>query len=105
MRLIIFAALLGWFIFGSPTKNVADWIWANEAAPWETVDAFYYPRRSDLTVWRSMLGLNSVEDCRAWVSEEAARNGDGGLAWGDYECAVGKLGARAGLTVYRATVR
>lgn len=103
--LLILVALVAWWIFGSPAKNVADWIWDDDAAPWEAVDAYYYPNGSDLTVWRAMPGLSSVADCRTWVRGEASWNGDAGFIRGDYECAVGKLDDFAGLPVYRATVR
>ena len=39
-----------WFFLGEPAKDVANWFWENSAAPWEEVDAFYYPNRSNLTV-------------------------------------------------------
>ena len=51
MPLVIVVALLGWWILGSPAKNVADWIGSDDAAPWEAVDAFYYyPDQADLSV-------------------------------------------------------
>ncbi len=49
MPWIVIAAIGLWFFFGTPAKTLANWFWTDSAAPWETVDAFYYPDRSDLT--------------------------------------------------------
>jgi hypothetical protein len=37
--LIIFAVGL-WFLRGDPPKSIANMFWEDEAAPWETVDAY-----------------------------------------------------------------
>lgn len=65
MPLIILIAIGLWFWFGDPLKTVANWFWESNAAPWETVDAFYYPNRNDLTQFQKMPGLNSVDECRS----------------------------------------
>lgn len=106
MPWIVVAAIGLWFFFGTPAKTVADWFWPESAAPWETVDAFYYPNRSDLAGgFLSQTGLTSVEDCRAWVYSAAASNEDPNLVSGDYECGIGFLDSFGGLSVYRTTVR
>ena len=105
MPLLIIIALSAWFLFADPPKNVANWLWSDDAAPWETVDAFYYPNRYDLSVHQSSLGLGSVQECRDWVSYAAGSYGDGSLSRGDYECAVEVIDSFGGMSVYRITVR
>lgn len=38
-----------WFWLGDPPKDAANWFWPDSPAPWEQVDAVYYPDNSDLT--------------------------------------------------------
>jgi len=103
---LLLLALALWWIFGSPAKTVANWFWPSDAAPWETVDAFYYPHRADLAESVSKSGLESVEACRVWASNEAAMRHDPGIIRGDFECGIGKLEVMSGgLNVYRATAR
>jgi hypothetical protein len=102
--LIIFAVGL-WFLIGDPAKSIANTFWEGEAAPWETVDAYYYPNRSDLSVFQSRLGLSSVDDCRVWVRMTAAANNDIGVVRGDFECGIEVIDTFAGINVYRTTVR
>jgi hypothetical protein len=98
----LFVLVLGlWVLFGSPKKDVANSLWSDQAAPWESVDAFYYPNRSDLSRHQRAAGLASVDACRAWVNDVSAAHNDIGVKRGDYECGVGYLGMR----VYRTTVR
>lgn len=94
-----------WFWLGNPQRDVAEWFYKSDAAPWETVDAFYYPDRSDLSDWREARNLTSSEECRDWVYAAAASNNDPGLQRGDYECALGKPYDYSGMAVYRATIR
>lgn len=102
--LIIFAVGL-WFLIGDPAKSIANTFWEGEAAPWETVDAYYYPNRSDLSVFQSRLRLSSVDDCRVWVRMAAAANNDIGVVRGDFECGIEVIDTFAGINVYRTTVR
>ena len=94
-----------WFWLGNPQRDVAEWFYKTDAAPWETVDAFYYPDRSNLADWREARNLTSVEACRDWVYASAAINSDPALQRGDYECALGKPYSYGVLSVYRATIR
>lgn len=105
MPLIILIAIGLWFWFGDPPKTMANWFWESDAAPWETVDAFYYPNRNDLTQFQKMPGLNSVDECRSWVRSTASINGDSGIMRGDYECAIEVVYSFAGISVYRTTTR
>lgn len=106
MRLVLVTAAVGlWFWLGDPPKNVADWFYRDDAAPWETVDAYYYPSRADLSASRSILGLKDVQACRDWVYDQAAANHDALLTRGDYECGVGRLDAFMGVNVYRLTIQ
>lgn len=101
--IIIVAAL--WFFLGHPAKNVADLFWPSAAAPWEKVDAFYYPDRADLTEHRKILGLTSITECRGAVHDMAAELGDRSLSRGDYECGIGQLSSEYGLSIYRITAK
>ena len=38
MPFVIFALLAMWFQFGTPSKNVANWFWEYDAAPWEALN-------------------------------------------------------------------
>ena len=77
----------------------------NDAAFWETVDAFYYPDRNNLTMDLRQTGLKSVAECRTWVFQTAASKNDPNLARGDYECGVGLIEHYGPVGVYRITVR
>jgi len=103
--IIVLCALVAWALFGSPKNDTANLLWPNDAAPWEAVDAFYYPDRNDLTQHVAMRGFDTVDKCRDWVGAAAANNRDAGLLRGDYECAVGKMDDLGGLSVYRLTIR
>jgi hypothetical protein len=105
MRWIILVATGAWFLLGSPAKDVANWFWPESAAPWETVDAVYYPNRSDLGDFLSQRSLTSVQECRNWAYSIAASRGDPNLIRGDYECGVEQIDSFGGLSVYRLTVR
>jgi len=94
-----------WFVFGDPPKNIANWFWKNDAAPWEQVDAVYYPNRNDLTVHRELIDVGSTGGCRVWVFSMAAANDDPDLVRGDYECGVGPLGSLGSIRIYRLTIR
>lgn len=105
MRWIILFAIGAWLLLGNPSKNVANWFWPDSAAPWEKVDAFYYPNGSDLGVFLAQRDLNSVQECRDWVFSMAASRDDPILILGDYECGVEQIEGIGGLSVYRLTVR
>lgn len=105
MPVFLILIICAWFIWGDPPKTVANWFWADDAAPWETVDAFYYPDRSNLTIYDSSTGFGSVEGCRNWVRLSAALRGDPNLIRGDYECGIEVVDTFAGIPVYRTTVR
>ena len=106
MWIALIAIALGlWTLLGSPTRTIADKVWGDEPAPWETVDAIYYPDRSDLTAYKMEVNIGSVEACRDWANEQAADNNDEGLRRGDYTCAIGRTGKTLGdLPIYRRTV-
>ena len=71
----------------------------------EQVDAFYYPDRTDLTVFVARYDVGTVEACRDWVHAEAERRGDPGMRRSDYECGIGPRDRNVGFTVYRETRR
>ena len=89
----------------NPASTVANWFWSTSAAPWEEVDAFYYPNKYDLTVHQRGIDGGSLENCRAWVGAKAVLYNDPNLERGDYECGVGRLRTIGDLVVYRITVR
>lgn len=93
-----------WFAFGHPARTVADWYWPNDAAPWESVDAFYYPNKADLGTVREQHGLADVQSCRDWVNAQAYADGDPTMTRSDYECGLGEPEPYGILKIYRATV-
>jgi hypothetical protein len=99
-----FIPVIGLSVGGcDPKTQVAGWFWPSSAAPWEQVDAFYYPDRNNLLSDERHLNVGSVEACRAWVSSRAAARGDPSIALGDYECGVGYLRNSGDMRVYRLT--
>ncbi|MGF7213053.1 hypothetical protein GGE65_007689 [Skermanella aerolata] len=104
MPFIIFV-LIAWAVFGSPLNTTASWFWSETAAPWEKVDAYYYPDRSNLGVHRVSYNVGSIDNCRRWVRAEALRLSDVGITRGEYECGVGEVDKMGDLTVYRITAR
>ena len=94
-----------WFVIGSPLTAIADRFWSDKAAPWEKVDAFFYPNRSNLTIHKAKRDLRTVDECRNWVKSQASEIGDLMMAQSDYECGVGKLQDFGDIAMYRLTVR
>ena len=84
---------------------IANWFWEYEAAPWETVDAFYYPDQNDLSKFQQILGLGSVDVCRNAVRSMAASYGDPNLTMGDYECGIEVIDNLGGIDIYRTSTR
>ena len=105
MRYFAVGALCLWALFGSPTNDLAGVFWSQRPAPWEAVDAFYYPDRHNLSIHRAAYNLGSLDGCRSWVRPMGQTNADPSLTRGDYECGIGKLRELGDLTVYRITVR
>ena len=98
--------LLLWFWLGSPLSTLANLFWSESNAPWETVDAFYYPDASNLFIHEEMTGFESVDDCRRWARQMAWQDGDPEMRRSDYECGVGFVEYFASdVKVYRLTVR
>lgn len=106
MPALFFIGIALWFIFGNPKVTVANWFWEYEAAPWETVDAFYY-YLDDSNKERiyTIPGLETVQSCRDQAYAAAARNKDPAMLRSSYECGIQKLRDFAGIGVYRTTVR
>ena len=102
---IVGAAALAWFALGSPMSDIAGWVWGNSPAPWEGVDAFYYPNRNNLTQSERQMNVGSLEGCRSWVARAASLKNDPQIRLGDYECGVGYLRDLGDLRVYRITTR
>src|SRR5689334_10257410 len=103
LRYLVFAGLAVWAVLGSPINYAAGVFWPAKPAPWEAVDAYYYPDPSNLSVHKAALGVGSLDACRSWVRAMAAVNSDPGVTRGDYECGVGKLQMLGDMTVYRIT--
>jgi hypothetical protein len=72
----------------------------------EQVDAFYYPNKNNLTIHEFFPNVGSVDNCRAVVSQAAAKRNDANLIRGDYECCVGPTGEKLGeITICKETVK
>lgn len=105
MKLLLPVAVLGWFIVGSPGNVTARLFWPTSPAPWESVDAFYYPDAGDLSRSYQLPDVGSLAACRAWAYGTAASHGDPALERGDYECGIGEVEANWPGKVYRITSR
>jgi len=109
MKKIIVGLLVLLVILGGSNaikKSLIDFMWGDSPAPWETVNAFYYPDKNDLTIDQRYFGFDTLAECRNWVYEHAAENGDPHLDRGDYECGVGcKSWEGSDIFVCRLTIR
>lgn len=105
MPIVIILSFVIWAVVGSPLKDIANMIWKSDAAPWETVDAYYYPHRYNLGHFIMQPGLENVDACRVWVFKQARSYNDSSIVQGDYECGIQKLENLNGLSVYRTTVK
>lgn len=82
-------------------------LWGDNPAPWERVDAFYYPDVRDLTVHKEFRDVGDLEACRDWAFGLADMHGDLDMRRSTYECGIGprKRSDFGGITVYRRTVQ
>jgi hypothetical protein len=97
--------LIVWGILGNPTQTIAGWLWPHSPAPWEGVDAYYYPDKSNQTVSINSRDVGSLARCRTWAKSAAAKQNDPQLERGDYHCGVGYPVSQDSLNSYRLTVR
>src|SRR3989344_426371 len=102
IKWIVGIVLILWILSATPSF-LAGLFWSESNAPWEKVDAFYYPDANNLSKWESQMDVSSVQACRDWVEDSAAIKGDPNLEHGDYECGVG-CKSRDGFNVCRLTV-
>jgi len=101
IKFVLITVVIHYLIFGSAKKDLGNMLWPEDAAPWETVDAYYYPDDSDPSRFETATGLENKEQCRDWAYAAAARNRDPDLAQGDYECGIGKVNEFESITIYR----
>lgn len=102
IKLIVGILLIVWALSVAPSF-LAKTFWPDSSAPWEKVNAFYYPNANDLTEWESQINVGSIQACRDWVKDSAAAKGDPNLEHGDYECGVGCKN-KDGFNVCRLTI-
>lgn len=101
LKFFIVTLVLHYLIFGSPMKDLGNLLWPEDAAPWESVDVYYYPDARDPSRFESETGLESRDKCRDWAFAAAARNRDPDFEQGDYECGIGKVDEFESMTIYR----
>ncbi len=99
------AGLIVWGVLGSPVETTTGWISPHSPAPWESVDAFYYPDKSNLNISLENHDVGGLVQCRAWANSAAAKENDPQLQRGDYHCGVRYPDAQGSLNTYRLTVR
>jgi len=102
IKWILGIVLIVWILSAAP-GFLAGIFWSDSNAPWEKVDAFYYPDASDLTECESQMDVGSVQACRDWVEDSATEKGDPNMERGDHECGVG-CKSKDGFNVCRLTV-
>lgn len=109
MFYILIAIALIWLLFSTSKEEIANILYSSNAAPWETIDGFYYPNNADLTEDVRRYGFDTLEDCRDWVYDIADEYKDPDMTRSDYECAIGKIDnprmQAYGVNVYRLTLR
>ncbi|MFD2207223.1 hypothetical protein [Kiloniella antarctica] len=94
-----------WALLGSPKKDLANFLFEDDAAPWEEVVAFYYPDASNLSKHQEVSGLSDASECRAVIRRLASHNDDPMVLRGDYECGIGRLESYGAMQVFRITTR
>ena len=94
-----------WAALGSPRQTVTGWIWPRSPAPWEAVDAFYYPDKNNPAISIGNPDVGSLARCRTWAKSAAAKQDDPQLERGEYHSGVGYLDAQRSPNSYRLTVR
>src|SRR3990167_1073093 len=99
MPYLVILGLIAWFVFGSPVQTLANSFWPEDAAPWETVDAFFYPNREDLALNDAVYGLSDLASCQRWARDQAMKYQDPLFQRTDYECGVGKVDDLGGVGV------
>lgn len=105
LKLALVTVIIHYLIFGSFRRDAGNFFWPDDVAPWETVDAFYYPDARDPSRFESANGLEDKDQCRSWAQAAALRNQDPDFSEGDYECGIGKLDQFGSVTVYRIIAR
>ena len=105
MYKLVILAIIAWFIFGKPISSGTDLLWPTSPAPWERVDAFYYPDKMDFAKLQTKRGFKTVPECKAWIKAQAAANNDPEMRQGKYKCAIGFMGNEFGKKVYRVLVK
>ena len=97
--------LMVWGALGNPNRQLPAGFGRISPAPWERVDAFYYPDKNNLSISLENHDVGGLAQCRTWVNSVARKQKDPQLERGDYHCRVGHLDAQGSLNSYRLTVR
>ena len=100
----IVAGLFAWFALSNPKQDIADVIWPKSPAPWEQVDAYYYPYRDQTQQSHSAFHFQSVKDCRDWIEGKALEYGDTNPGEGAWRCAIGEYDKMSEQQTYRLTL-
>lgn len=100
-KLVLLTLVVHYLVFGSARRDLGNLGWPEDAAPWEAVDAYYYPDADNPSRFESATGLESREQCRDWAHAAAVRNLDPDFEEGDYECGIGRLDEFESVTLYR----
>ncbi len=102
----IVGALILWAIFGSPMHDLAEWFYKYKPAPWEKVDAIYYPDNDNRAKHSIAAGLSSLDECRTWANSQASADNDPYFIRSSYLCWIGKTNEEfAGMQVYRTNAK
>lgn len=104
----LYLILVGTMLSGCTDSSqfIANKLYKDKPAPWELVDAFYYPNKNNLARHVEYKGFNSLESCRWWARLQAQNYKDPTFTNSTYECGVGYIGDKyQGLNVYRLTVQ
>ncbi len=101
---IAFIIIVACIILSNPSRTIANWFWPESPAPWEDINAIYYPDINNLTNDVRNLDIGSIEACRNWAEERAIENEDPNMLRSDYECGVSCKPMSGGIYRCRITV-
>ena len=107
LSIVFIGGLCLWFVFGEPSTTVANMFWRYEKAPWETVTAVYYEDVHSAFSQRefSLAGLASIQACRDYAEQMAAKRPPGDAREWGYLCFMGEPRFEYGMRIYRTNAR
>jgi len=105
MRVVLMIAAAFTLTGCNPKNEVASLFWPESPAPWETVDAYYYPDADRMWELERLEGFATVSACKVWAWDQAMVRGDTMMKRGAYECGFGAYGYLGLKPIYRVVTQ